>query len=82
MYHCIVNPSARSGKGKDIWKKLELKFHEKGIDYTAYMTKGPGDGTVLAQNITASNTDTKIVVLGCKRPLLSSEYRYSFGCNP
>lgn len=64
MYHCIVNPSARSGKGKDIWKKLELKFHEKGIDYTAYMTKGPGDGTVLAQNITASNTDTKIVVLG------------------
>ncbi|SFP52713.1 lipid kinase, YegS/Rv2252/BmrU family [Butyrivibrio proteoclasticus] len=77
MYHCIVNPSARSGKGKAIWEKLELKLLEKKIDYTAYMTKGPGDGTILAKKISSTEKSTdnlarksepnnyiKIIVLG------------------
>ncbi len=45
MYYCIVNPSARSGKGKEIWEKLEKKFSEKGLEYQAAFTKGPGDAT-------------------------------------
>jgi YegS/Rv2252/BmrU family lipid kinase len=65
MYHCIVNPSARSGKGKEIWQKLEYKLLEKGLDYSAYMTKGPGDATRIAERITDSDEEEiKLVVLG------------------
>jgi YegS/Rv2252/BmrU family lipid kinase len=71
MYYCIVNPSARSGKGRDIWNKLELRFLDKGIDYTAHLTKGPGHATEIARSLTreVSGTDekempVKIVVLG------------------
>ncbi|MBQ6588917.1 MAG: diacylglycerol kinase family lipid kinase [Butyrivibrio sp.] len=52
MYYCIVNPSARSGKGKEIWEKLEKKFDEKGFEYRAVFTKGPGHATKLARNLT------------------------------
>nr|WP_297703037.1 diacylglycerol kinase family protein [uncultured Butyrivibrio sp.] len=63
MYYCIVNPSARSGKGKEIWEKLEKKFSEKGLEYQAAFTKGPGDATRLAKEITTNN-QAKLVVLG------------------
>lgn len=65
MYYCIVNPSARSGKGKEIWKKLETKFSEKGLEYKAVFTKGPGHASELAKNLTTKNNSfTKLVVLG------------------
>ena len=51
MYYCIVNPSARSGKGKEIWNKLEYKFLEKKLDYRPYLTKGPGDATKIVRNL-------------------------------
>ena len=70
MYYCIVNPSARSGKGKEIWEKLETKFEEKGLKYKAVYTKGPGHAKKLAQNLTTKTEDSdhsspiKLVVLG------------------
>ncbi len=71
MYYCIVNPSARSGKGKEIWEKLEKKFKEKDLKYKAAFTKGPGHATRLAEKLTdPSNEKTddsfpiRIVVLG------------------
>ncbi len=71
MYYCIVNPTARSGKGRDIWKKLKRNFYKKGIEYTAQLTKGPGHATELAEKLTGKMKDknpmdlpVKIVVLG------------------
>ncbi len=69
MYYCIVNPSARSGRGKEIWKKLEYKFLEKGLDYEVYMTNGPGHATRLAKKLSslevpANELPLKMVVLG------------------
>lgn len=71
MYYCIVNPSARSGKGKDIWELLENKFIEKGLKYRAVFTKGPGHATKLASSLTepklsGSDADSpiKLIVLG------------------
>ncbi|SCY45341.1 diacylglycerol/lipid kinase family protein [Butyrivibrio sp. INlla14] len=67
MYYCIVNPSARSGKGKEIWEKLEAKFTEKGLKYQAVFTKGPGHATKLAKSLTTKEpepTPIRIVVLG------------------
>ncbi|MCR5157124.1 MAG: diacylglycerol kinase family lipid kinase [Butyrivibrio sp.] len=69
MYYCIVNPSARSGKGKEIWKKLEKSFKDRGLEFRAAFTKGPGHATELAHQITSaerepSDIPLKIVVLG------------------
>lgn len=67
MYYCIVNPSARSGKGKEIWEKLETKFAQRGLKHKAVFTKGPGHATMLARNLTSKESDgsvKKIVVLG------------------
>ncbi len=69
MYYCIVNPSARSGRGKEIWKKLEYKFLEKGLDYEVYMTNGPGHATRLAKKLSSlalpkEQLPIKMVVLG------------------
>ncbi len=71
MYYCIVNPSARSGKGQEIWRKLEKKFGEKGLDYTAVFTKGPGHATRIASDLTSDLSGKKdlelpvrLVVLG------------------
>ena len=69
MFYCIVNPSARSGKGQQIWEGLEHKFSESGLDYKAVFTKGPGHATKLAHKLTTapkyeSELPIKLVVLG------------------
>ncbi len=66
MYYCIVNPSARSGKGKEIWNKLEYKFLEKRLKYEVYLTKGPGHATKIAKELTSATDkdEIKLVVLG------------------
>jgi YegS/Rv2252/BmrU family lipid kinase len=69
MFYCIVNPSARSGKGKNIWEGLEGKFKERNLDYKAVFTKGPGHATKLAKSLTTEEKyfkelPIKIVVLG------------------
>ena len=69
MYYCIVNPSARSGKGKEIWDKLERTFKAKGLEFKVKFTKGPGHATVLARSITSAQRDqsdspVKLVVMG------------------
>lgn len=72
MYYCIVNPSARSGKGKEIWESLEKKFAERKIEYKVAYTKGPGHATKLTAKLTSGEPDSaiakekpvKLVVLG------------------
>lgn len=69
MYYCIVNPSARSGKGKEIWEKLEKEFDEKGLKYQAVFTKGPGHATRLAKNLTAKVSNSDQDKAGIKTPI-------------
>ena len=69
MYYCIVNPSARSGKGKEIWNKLEYKLLEKKLEYEVHLTKGPGHATRIARKLTENqgtkkDTSIKLVVMG------------------
>ncbi|MBO4457274.1 MAG: YegS/Rv2252/BmrU family lipid kinase [Butyrivibrio sp.] len=68
MYYCIVNPSARSGKGKDIWTGLENKFISAGIDYTPAYTEGPGHASKLMSKFIESADESelpiKVIVLG------------------
>jgi YegS/Rv2252/BmrU family lipid kinase len=68
MYYCIINPSARSGIGKDIWTGLEYKFISAGLDYNPVFTKGPGHATKLMSQFIESAKDSelpiKVIVLG------------------
>lgn len=58
MYYFIVNPNSRCGRGRDIWKKLELTLKRSGVEYEAYLTEKVGDAKVFARKLTE----------GCKEP--------------
>ena len=73
MYYCIVNPSARSGKGQEIWRKLEKKFLSRGLDYEAVFTKNPGHATRIANNLTSGLSDKKDIELPIKLVVLGGD---------
>lgn len=65
MYHFIVNPGARTGKGEMLWEQLKAKIEEKGIEYKEYFTERAGHATELAKQICETYKDSKkIVVVG------------------
>lgn len=67
MYHFIVNPAARSGRGLKIWKSQLLPLLEaRRIPFRSYLSKKPGDIAEIASNILASADQfpVRIVILG------------------
>lgn len=64
MYHFIVNPNARSGLGKKIWKDLEQTLRSKKIEYKVYYTKYQKQATAIAKEITSDGEEHTIVALG------------------
>ncbi|MGN1147837.1 MAG: diacylglycerol/lipid kinase family protein [Lachnospiraceae bacterium] len=73
MYHIIVNPASRSGRGRHIWKEIiEPALSDKDISYKVYFSEKPGDVVKLARIITAPFADTgdnmmdacRLIILG------------------
>lgn len=65
MYHIIVNPASRSGKGLNIWKKvIEPALHQEQTAYQVYFSKEAGDVAKLAESITASGESVSLIILG------------------
>lgn len=64
MYHFIVNPHARTGKGQKIWEKAEAILKEENVPYRVWFTKGAGHATEIAAKITEDGTQRTIVILG------------------
>lgn len=67
MYHIIINPASRSGKGLTIWKEeLEPALDKGPHEYTAYFSKNVNDIERLVREIEASSSEdtVKILVLG------------------
>lgn len=68
MYHFIINPASRSGRGLKIWnKQIEPALKEKQVIYKSYLSKKAGDVTEIARKIyfsADSGTPLYIVVLG------------------
>ena len=68
MYHFIVNPASRSGKGQKLWDKtIEPALKKRGIKYKVHFSKKPGDLTRLAKELTSDSTAKEpahIVVVG------------------
>ena len=55
MYHIIVNPASRSGRGRQIWKTIiKPALMEKNIAYEVYFSEQAGDVTEFARQITSS----------------------------
>ena len=68
MYHFIVNPASRSGKGKKLWEKtLEPALKRRKVEYKVHFSEKPGDLIRIAEELsTGEDADkhTHIVVVG------------------
>lgn len=67
MYHVIINPMSRSGKGLKIWKReVEPALHQKNIKYRSYFSREAGDVARIANDILSTSTEEsiKIILLG------------------
>lgn len=68
MYHFIVNPVSRSGKGLKLWqKKIEPKLKNKNIKYSVEFSKQRGDVTNIVSKISSTaktEDECTIVILG------------------
>lgn len=68
MYHIIINPASRSGKGKTLWKNIvEPYLMERKMSYVSYYSSHPGEVAKFASQITANATSAHpihLVILG------------------
>jgi len=65
MYHIIVNPASRSGKGNKIWNTLSPILNGKQIVYQVYFTEKVGHATDIAKKLTANLTaPIRLIILG------------------
>lgn len=70
MYHIIVNPASRSGRGIKIWNTLiEPALQQEQVPYQSYLSGKAGDVVEIAAGIEAAEsgndgTPVEIIVLG------------------
>lgn len=70
MYHIIVNPASKSGRGRAIWAELEQIFRQEGIPYKVLYSKGVGHVTKAVEKLTAPDAQgkekpaVKLIILG------------------
>lgn len=64
MYHVIINPAAKSGKGKQLWGQLESVFKERGVPYQVHFTKQEKDAGRFAESLTANGGKVRLLVCG------------------
>ncbi|MBQ8412531.1 MAG: acylglycerol kinase family protein, partial [Lachnospiraceae bacterium] len=51
MIYFIVNGTARSGEGLNIWKQVRSHLKRQGVVFKAFETKYEGHATILAEKI-------------------------------
>jgi len=68
MYHIIINPASRSGRGQQYWNRVEPYLKEHNIEYSAYLSTHSGHIASIAQKITQNlkddSTPISLIVLG------------------
>lgn len=52
MYHFIINPHARSGRGRQLWRELEAILRKQTFNYQAHLTTAPGHAVELVRALT------------------------------
>ena len=63
MYHFIINPTASSGKGKLIWKKVRKILQQENVTYTAHFPADQKSTVALVRKLT-SGKECHLVVVG------------------
>jgi len=64
MYTFIVNPHSRSGKGREIWEKLEPILKERKTEYDVLFTKYQKHAVRLTRELTSDGEEHTLIVLG------------------
>lgn len=65
IYHFIVNEKSRTGKGQQLWSKIERELLEREIEYQIHKTEYEGHAIQIADEITKGiTTNCGIVVVG------------------
>lgn len=68
MYHIIINPASRSGRGIKIWKsQIEPALQKEQTSYRSYLSRQAGEVKKIAHKIEVMQKDDKpfkIIVLG------------------
>lgn len=67
MYHIIINPASRSGKGMKIWNLVEAELKKREIEYQAFLSKKAGELISLAQKISSQASAANpisLIILG------------------
>lgn len=68
MYQVIVNPSARSGRGRRNWEKVKYVLDDNGAEYDVHFTGKHGDAANYAKELyeacQATHTRLELMVLG------------------
>lgn len=64
MYHIIMNPTSRSGKGLAIWQTLRSILDEKEIPYMLHESTCTGNVTELTRQITSTGRTVNLILLG------------------
>ena len=58
----IVNPNAKNGSCREIWRNIEIELEKPGIAYIAFFTEYPGHAQELAESL-ARKADGKQAVI-------------------
>ena len=68
MYHIIINPASRSGKGQKLWEEIVRPYlAQERIDYIPYFSDKPGEVAELARKLTQDATAERpinLIILG------------------
>ncbi len=70
MYHIIVNPASKSGRGAKIWSMLEPVLRQKKVAYKVFISREAGQVIRFVQELSSSLLESdpentvKLIVLG------------------
>ena len=64
MYHVIVNPNARSGRGRKNWEIIRNILETNNIEYEVFFSQKHGDATEHAKELYENNSSLNLLVCG------------------
>lgn len=63
MYHVIMNPASRSGKGNQLWQELEAILKAQNAEYTTHFTTQAGDAKRFVEELTGAEGTEPVSLL-------------------
>ena len=64
-FEVLINPSASSGRGMRVWKKVKKELDARGVPYRKHILKAPSEATLLVRDLTKNLLkDCHLLVLG------------------